>query len=37
MSDFNAAYSIAMNFLKDKMKENCGQEYYYLNPYGGLP
>jgi hypothetical protein len=30
---FNAEYFLAMTLLKDKEKENCGQEYYYLNPY----
>ncbi|WJX30847.1 hypothetical protein P8452_19340 [Trifolium repens] len=30
---FDIAYFLAMILLKDKEKENCGQEYYYLNPY----
>jgi hypothetical protein len=30
MSVFNAAYSLDMNFMKHKEKENFSQEYYLL-------
>lgn len=35
LSVFNAAYSLAMNFMKNKeRKKFVAKEYYYLNPYG---